>query len=71
MGPAAVAHDALTHADGIGVYDLVGAVAISGEDAQSEREGMVVGRRVAEVETEERRNRLAVRQTTSNRFGSL
>ena len=62
MLPSAVLHHLLSHPDGVGIDHLEGAVAVSANDALRHRDGVVVGRRVAEVKPEERRPRRSVGQ---------
>jgi hypothetical protein len=55
--PSLLAQHALTHADGVRVDELVSAVAVVRHEALGDRERVVIGRRVAEVEPHERDRR--------------
>ena len=57
-----LAQHALAHADGVRVHDLERAVAVARHEALRERERVVIGGRVAEVQAHERDRRRAVGQ---------
>src|SRR6478752_7972211 len=51
--PAFVAQNALAHTDRVGVYDFVGTMAVGRYEALCERERVMIGRLVTEIQPQE------------------